>query len=247
MTSAAIIETENNALRAASGRGNQFSAFAQQLAICKNTPNCDVKSVYAYWSNIARENQAEDAKAIQGVLNEGTPEAMRAAGIALGNAVLARMVNPLSICDASDAQCIGFVQEQNRQANNIYQTAIGLAMNADAIGTLGRVSNPQILEVMAGTPKGLNILRQALDEAVPTTGHPSQLMTTLPDGTKILFRKDFGDNAHPIGGPFQGSGDINHYNIQVQLPNGRSVQNLHVVPNGNGGFVWWGNNGIVRP
>ncbi len=36
----------------------------------------------------------------------------------------------------------------------------------------------------------------------------------LDDNTKILFRKDFGDNAHPIGSKYPEP--TNHFNIEIQ-------------------------------
>ncbi|AVR96421.1 RHS repeat domain-containing protein [Pseudoduganella armeniaca] len=91
-----------------------------------------------------------------------------------------------------------------------------------------------------------NVLLEALSNAKPTSGHPNQLMTTLEDGTRVIFRKDFGDNAHPIGGPFQGQGPINHYNIQIQSASGRTIENVHVVPNGSGEFIFWGKDGVIK-
>ncbi len=49
-------------------------------------------------------------------------------------------------------------------------------------------------------------LQEALAVAKSTSGHPAQLMTTLEDGARVIFRKDFGEQAHAIGGPFQGMG-----------------------------------------
>ncbi|ROV53655.1 hypothetical protein EGS38_11800, partial [Neisseria chenwenguii] len=96
----------------------------------------------------------------------------------------------------------------------------------------------------------LQILEYALHQAIPTKGHPSQLMHTLNDGTRLIFRKDFGSQAHPIGNIFQGKGAINHYNIEVQIPraNGsvRTIENLHIVPNSSGGFTWWGKDGVTK-
>lgn len=96
-----------------------------------------------------------------------------------------------------------------------------------------------------------NALTGALERAVPTTGHPNQLMTTLDDGTRVIFRKDFGAQSHPVGGPFKDAGALDHYNIEVQVPkpNGgvKIIENVHVVPDGKGGFTWWGKDGIVKP
>ena len=95
-----------------------------------------------------------------------------------------------------------------------------------------------------------NVLKQALDRATPTAGHPNQLMYTLTDGTRVIFRKDFGANAHPIRNIFPGKGSIDHYNIEVQIPKARGgvrvIENLHIVPNSSGGFTWWDKDGVIR-
>jgi hypothetical protein len=79
-----------------------------------------------------------------------------------------------------------------------------------------------------------NTVVKILEKATPTTGHPNQLMAVLEDGTRVIFRKDFGTQAHTLGGPFQGKGQIDHYNIQIQIPkpNGHAatIENIHVVP-----------------
>ncbi|WP_312267624.1 hypothetical protein [Neisseria sp.] len=101
-------------------------------------------------------------------------------------------------------------------------------------------------------PSNVNfqLLERALQHSIPTKGHPNQLMYTLDDGTRLIFRKDFGDKAHPIGNIFQGKGAIDHYNIEVQIPraNGsvRIIENLHIVPNSSGGFTWWGKDGVTK-
>jgi len=72
-------------------------------------------------------------------------------------------------------------------------------------------------------------------------------MATLEDGTRVIFRKDFGDKAHAIGGPFQGAGKIDHYNIEVQSATGKTIENIHVAPDSIGSFSWWGKNGVTKP
>lgn len=98
----------------------------------------------------------------------------------------------------------------------------------------------------AGILAQKNVLQEALSVAKPTSGHPGQFMATLEDGTRVIFRKDFGDKAHAIGGPFQGAGRIDHYNIEVQSATGKIIENVHVVPNGKGGFTWWGKDGAIK-
>ena len=72
-------------------------------------------------------------------------------------------------------------------------------------------------------------------------------MHELEDGSRVLFRKDFGDKSHSIGGPFQGQGKIDHYNVQIQNPSGKTIENMHIVPDGKGGYTWWGKDGVVKP
>jgi len=87
-------------------------------------------------------------------------------------------------------------------------------------------------------------LQRALANAKPTSGHPTQLIAELEDGSRVMFRKDFGAQAHPVGGPFKGAGPIDHYNIEIQVmkPNGtvKTIENIHAVPDGKGGYIWWG-------
>jgi len=89
-------------------------------------------------------------------------------------------------------------------------------------------------------------LQKALAAAKPTSGHPTQLMTTLEDGTRVIFRKDFGAQAHTIGGPFQGMGKVDHYNIEIQSAAGKRIENIHAVPDESGGFTFWGKEGIIK-
>ena len=72
-------------------------------------------------------------------------------------------------------------------------------------------------------------------------------MTTLEDGSRVLFRKDFGNKAHAVGGPFQCAGKIDHYNVELQSASGKTLQNLHIVPDGKGGFISWVKDGVIKP
>jgi hypothetical protein len=105
----------------------------------------------------------------------------------------------------------------------------------------------------AGAVEGANanVLREVFEKATPTSGRSNQLMTVLDDGTKVIFRKDFGAQAHPVGGPFQGKGAIDHYNIEIQAPRTSSsgvktIENIHLVPDGQGGFTWFGKDGVIK-
>lgn len=100
--------------------------------------------------------------------------------------------------------------------------------------------------VQSGARAKTDPLLDALSNAKPTKGHPNQLMHVLDDGTRILFRKDFGNKAHHLGGPFQGKGKVDHYNVEVQDARGKIIENIHLVPDGKDGFVRWGKDGVVK-
>ena len=70
---------------------------------------------------------------------------------------------------------------------------------------------------------------------------------TLDDGTRVLFRKDFGEQAHKLGGPLKGTGKVDHYNIEIQSATGKLLENVHIVPDGKSGCIWWGKDGKIKP
>jgi RHS repeat-associated protein len=89
-------------------------------------------------------------------------------------------------------------------------------------------------------------LIKLLDSSKRTGGHPAQTISILSDGTRVLFRKDFGDQAHTLTGPYKEAGRIDHYNIQLQNSNGKTIGNVHIIPDGKGGFMWIGLNGEIN-
>lgn len=82
-----------------------------------------------------------------------------------------------------------------------------------------------------------NPIHEALELAKPTLGKSNQLETILEDGTKVIFRRDVGENAHSIGKTYPQPTD--HYNVEVHVPDpvktGRynSIQNMHVIVDKN--------------
>jgi hypothetical protein len=49
-------------------------------------------------------------------------------------------------------------------------------------------------------------------------------------GSKVIFRKDFGAKAHPIGAKYPNP--VNHYNIEIHSPYRNSyqqVENYHLI------------------
>lgn len=68
-----------------------------------------------------------------------------------------------------------------------------------------------------------------------------RLEATLDDGTKILFRKDFGAKAHPISPNYLQ--DVDHYNIEIHIPDtGRAgrferILDTHIIVDKNGQVI----------
>lgn len=123
--------------------------------------------------------------------------------------------------------------------------AAGIGAGAKLGGKLAEWSEPYC----ANPGKVTSPLLEALDQAVKLGEHEvGQVMHVLGDGTKVIFRKDFGVEAHAIGGPFQGLGKIDHYNVEIQRSYGKKIiENIHIVPDGKGSFIWFGKDGVVKP
>ncbi len=119
--------------------------------------------------------------------------------------------------------------------------------NANAGGMGGNRSNPPPSGGGGGSGSGSsgggrsggggrNVLLNLLKIATPTTNRPNQLEANLPNGTKVLFRRDIGEEAHKISHPnYPKDVRINHYNVEVHAPDQRGknqrLVNLHIVVN----------------
>ncbi len=86
------------------------------------------------------------------------------------------------------------------------------------------------VESTASSP---NILQEVLKNAKLTPGKPNQLEAILDDGSKVIFRRDIGEHAHPIGKDYPNPTD--HYNIEIHTANparpGKFTpqENVHIV------------------
>ena len=99
-------------------------------------------------------------------------------------------------------------------------------------------------------------LNDLLKKSTPTKGKPNQSEIVLNDGTKVVFRRDVGENAHKLDklhSDFVGKGKIDHYNIEVHTPTQGSraevmqkatgnvrrkqKEDLHIIPNKDGGYT----------
>ena len=67
----------------------------------------------------------------------------------------------------------------------------------------------------------------------------NRLESVMEDGTKIIFRRDLGTNAHPIGGRYLTP--VEHYNIEFHSPNRSGgytkTHNFHIIMDQNGRVV----------
>ena len=82
--------------------------------------------------------------------------------------------------------------------------------------------------------KATNVLQEVLKTAKPTPGKSNQLEAILGDGTKVIFRRDIGDHAHPIGAVYPPICSLD-YNIEIHASNpakpGKFTpqENVHII------------------
>jgi len=76
-------------------------------------------------------------------------------------------------------------------------------------------------------PKALDLVTDLLKQAKPIGKKGNQLMTELEDGYKMIFRRDVGEFAHPIGSKYPNA--IDHYNIELQNSFGNIKFNMHII------------------
>jgi hypothetical protein len=95
-----------------------------------------------------------------------------------------------------------------------------------------RLSDAEVLRLLnaagADAPRPLDVLCALLERAVPVDDR--QWMTELDDGSRVIFRRDFGEHAHGLP---------DHYNIEVQARQRRRhrvVHDLHLEVDAQGRF-----------
>jgi len=109
-------------------------------------------------------------------------------------------------------------------------TAALLAKLGKMIGRGGQKAAEAEAKVSSSTIKqSTSALQEALSKAQWVE---DRLETVLENGSKVVFRKDFGDKAHRIKGYV---GNINHYNVEIHTPiKGRIERydistNIHII------------------
>lgn len=78
-------------------------------------------------------------------------------------------------------------------------------------------------------------MQDILKTAKLSPGKPNQLEAVLDDGTKVIFRRDIGEHAHPIGKDYPAP--VDHYNINIEIHASNSTrpgkfilqENVHIV------------------
>jgi hypothetical protein len=91
-----------------------------------------------------------------------------------------------------------------------------------------------------------DLIKDIIENANIQSYTHKQIIRTLEDGTQIIIRKDFGENAHNLGKPFNEKMD--HYNLEIQVPfkNGyKTIENIHIIPTEKG-YIWYGKDKIIK-
>uniref|UniRef100_A0A7U3YCS3 Pre-toxin TG domain-containing protein n=1 Tax=Geobacillus sp. (strain Y4.1MC1) TaxID=581103 RepID=A0A7U3YCS3_GEOS0 len=87
-----------------------------------------------------------------------------------------------------------------------------------------------------GNIKNIDKLKQVLRDSKRVG---DRLETILDDGSKVIFRRDVGEHAHPIGKKYRQP--VDHYNVEIHVPtkSGRWKQkeNFHIIIDNNGKVI----------
>jgi RHS repeat-associated protein len=85
-------------------------------------------------------------------------------------------------------------------------------------------------------PSNESQLNNPLEEIIKRTRKiDGRLETSLDDGSKIIFRRDIGQNAHPIGKKYQNP--VDHFNIEIHKPvknhlgRFKQTKDVHIIVN----------------
>ncbi|MBP3221008.1 MAG: hypothetical protein J6M43_03075 [Neisseriaceae bacterium] len=114
-----------------------------------------------------------------------------------------------------------------------------------AVTTTNKVTTATKTTNVATKSGSLNTLKSVLNKAEPFGNRPNQVSTVLDDGTRVIFRKDFGEQAHPLKRKLFGNKDINHYNIEIKQPpkqigqKEKVIQDFHILPQPNGNHIMY--------
>lgn len=103
--------------------------------------------------------------------------------------------------------------------------------SAGKAGALGAEKIAQTFAEKATSEEGKNIVAKLVATGKRTT--EKQIESVLEDGSKVVFRRDIGTHAHGLPGKYRGQGKIDHYNIEIQVPNLRGKfevkENIHLI------------------
>lgn len=102
------------------------------------------------------------------------------------------------------------------------------------------------IETYKRVNKNTDLIKDIIENANIQSYTHKQIIRTLEDETQIIIRKDFGENAHSLGKPFNEKMD--HYNLEIQVPfkNGyKTIENIHIIPTEKG-YIWYGKDKIIK-
>ena len=102
------------------------------------------------------------------------------------------------------------------------------------------------IETYKRVNKNADLIKDIIENANIQSYTHKQIIRTLEDGTQIIIRKDFGENAHNLGKPFNEKMD--HYNLEIQVPfkkGYKTIENIHIIPTEKG-YIWYGKDKIIK-
>ena len=102
------------------------------------------------------------------------------------------------------------------------------------------------IETYKRVNKNVDLIKDIIENANIQSYTHKQIIRTLEDGTQIIIRKDFGENAHNLGKPFNEKMD--HYNLEIQVPfkkGYKTIENIHIIPTEKG-YIWYGKDKIIK-
>jgi len=158
----------------------------------------------------------------------------------------------LGAAGADDAARVGGANSFGASTNLASDFEVALKSNAKTFeeafgGSSVTSSTGNTVINSVGSVNG-NIISELIENGKATLGNRQQIITTLNDGTKVIIRKDFGENAHKLGNPINSANAVDHYNLEVQVPyrNGyRKIEDIHIIPTEDG-YKWFGDDKMLK-
>lgn len=169
-----------------------------------------------------------------------------------GGTVVRRTARNLGISQA-DAQDLGDVTEFGLDCVTLAGVGKGVKLTANA------VKKAKAIKKAAKIEQGVTNLPKEASETLPNSVMQgselssewkeilskaekvdNRLETKLGDGSKVVFRKDFGEHAHAIGKEYPNP--VDHYNVEIHklIPGTNrfeKIKNSHIIVNETGDII----------